>query len=190
MSRIGYAPINIPSGVTVEKTGNDLGVSGPKGTLVLKVVSEIKIDIEGNQIIVKRKNEQRRVRALHGLTRNLIANMIIGVVDGWSKNLELQGVGFRAQSSAGKLILNVGYSHPVEISAPEGIIFEVTDNTKIKVSGIDKQLVGQIAANIKKVRTPDVYKGKGIRYEGEYIRKKLGKSGKVGAVVGAIGGAK
>ena len=185
MSRIGNLPVLIPTGVTVQKTGSDLMVNGPKGSLALQVASEIKVEIEGNQIILKRKNDQKKIRALHGLVRSLIANMVLGVTDGWSKNLELVGVGFRAQTDGSKLTLNVGYSHPVEVLAPDGITFEVLDNTKIKVSGIDKQLVGQLAANIKKVRVPDVYKGKGIRYEGEYIRKKAGKSAKAG--VGAPG---
>lgn len=189
MSRVGDLPINIPFGVTVEKDANNIMVNGPKGSLKTEIVPEIKLDIEGNQIILKRKNNQKRVKALHGLSRNLVFNMIIGVIEGWNKNLELVGVGFRAQGSGDKLTLNVGYSHPVEVTAPPGITFEVLDNTKIKISGIDKQLVGQVAANIKKVRLPDVYKGKGIRYEGEYIRKKLGKAGKVGAA-GAVGGAK
>lgn len=187
MSRIGNLPINIPSEVTIEKNGDNLMVNGPKGTLKMIVVPEIKVEIENNQIIVKRKNDQKRIKALHGLTRNLIANMISGVTEGWSKSLELQGVGFRAESSGDKLTLNVGYSHPIEITTPPGITFEVIDNTKIKVSGIDKELVGQVAANLKKIRLPDVYKGKGIRYVGEYIRKKLGKSGKVGAL-GTVGG--
>lgn len=180
MSRIGDSPITIPTGVTVEKNNANLVVNGPKGNLNMMVVSEIKVEIEAGKVMVKRKNDQKRIKALHGLTRNLIANMIEGVVNGWSKNLELVGVGFRAQSSGDKLNLNIGFSHPVDIIAPEGIIFEVTEGTKIKVSGIDKQKVGQIAANIRSVKPPDVYKGKGIRYEGEYIRKKLGKSGKVG----------
>lgn len=186
MSRIGNSPIVIPSGVTVSKTDSVVSVTGPKGDLSLSVDPSIGVEIEGDKVIAKRKSEQKRVKALHGLTRNLIANMIAGVTNLWSKNLELVGVGFRAQVNGNKLVLNVGYSHPVEIIAPEGINFEVADNTRIKVSGIDKQLVGQIAANIKKVRVPDVYKGKGIRYQGEYIRKKLGKSAKVGAA-GAAG---
>lgn len=186
MSRIGNSPILIPSGVTVEKTGDEVVVNGPKGRLSLNMVPEIKMEVEGDKVIVKRKNDLKKSKALHGLIRNLIASMIAGVTQGWSKNLELQGVGFRAQVNGNKLILNVGFSHSVEIKAPEGIAFEVFDNTKIKVSGIDKQLVGQIAANIKKVRVPDVYKGKGIRYQGEYIRKKVGKSAKVG-VAGAAG---
>ena len=186
MSRVGEAPILIPTGVTVEKTEAEIVVNGPKGKLSLVVVPEIKIEIEGDKIMAKRKNDLKKVKALHGLTRNLINNMILGVTQGWTKDLELVGVGFRAQINGDKLILNVGYSHQVEIVAPEGISFEVIDNTKLKVSGIDKQKVGQIAANIKKVRVPDVYKGKGIRYMGEYIKKKIGKSAKVGAA-GAAG---
>jgi len=186
MSRIGNQPILIPSGVTVEKHGRGVLVNGPKGKLELNVVSSINVDIEGQNLIVKRKNDQKRAKALHGLTRNLLANIVTGVTEGWSKDLELIGVGFRAEVSGNKLVLNVGYSHPVEIDSPEGISFEVTDNTKIKVSGIDKQLVGQVSANLKKVRIPDVYKGKGIRFQGEYIRKKVGKSAKVG-VAGASG---
>lgn len=189
MSRIGNAPILIPAGVTVEKVGRTINVSGPKGMLTVNLDPVISVEIAGETIIVKRKNDQKKIKALHGLTRSLIANMITGVTVSWSKNLELVGVGFRAQVAGNKLIVNVGFSHPVEIIAPDGIIFEVTDNTKIKVSGIDKQLVGQVAANLKKVRPPDVYKGKGIRYEGEYIRKKVGKSAKIG-VTGAVGGGK
>lgn len=196
MSRVGESPITIPAGVTVEKTGRNVSVSGPKGNLKIETDLTISVEIEGDTVVVKRKNDQKWVKALHGLTRSLIANMIKGVTDGWSKELELIGVGFRAQgigneqsSSTNKITLNVGYSHPVELSSPEGITFEVLENTKIKVSGIDKQLVGQIAANVKAFRVPDVYKGKGIRYIGEYIRKKLGKSGKVG-VAGAVGAGK
>lgn len=184
MSRIGNAPIIIPAGVTVEKTNHLVNVTGPKGNLNQNIDAAISVVVEAEKIIVKRKNEQKKIKALHGLTRSLLANMIAGVTNGWSKDLELVGVGFRAQLNGTKLVLNVGYSHPVEVEAPEGINFEVADNTKIKVTGIDKQLVGQVAANLKKVRVPDVYKGKGIRYMGEYIRKKVGKSAKVG-VAGA-----
>lgn len=189
MSRIGNAPIVIPAGVAVEKRGNALTVTGPKGVLKLNVVSGISVDIEEGKVLVKRKSDEKNARALHGLTRSLISNIVLGVTNGWSKDLELVGVGFRAQISGNKLILNVGYSHQVEVIAPEGITFEVLDNTKIKVLGIDKYLVGQVSANIKSVRVPDVYKGKGIRYKGEYIRKKVGKSGKVG-VAGVAGGSK
>src|SRR3989304_9104246 len=184
MSRIGESPILIPTGITVEISGHVVSVMGPKGSLKMDFDPQVMVGVEGDKIIVKRKNDQKKVKALHGLTRNLIANMITGVASLWRKNLELVGVGFRAQTEGAKLILNVGFSHPVEIVAPEGITFEVTDSTVIKVSGADKALVGQLAANIKKIRTPDVYKGKGIRYQGEYIRKKVGKSAKVG-VTGA-----
>ncbi|MBI2020316.1 50S ribosomal protein L6 [Candidatus Daviesbacteria bacterium] len=189
MSRIGNLPINIPDGVTVKKDGNIVVVNGSKGTLKMEVTPAIKIEIENNQVIVKRKNDEKAIKSLHGLTRSLIDNMIKGVTAGWEKNLELSGVGFRGQTSGEKLILNVGFSHPVEIAAPAGITFEVIDNTKIKVLGINKELVGQVAANIRKVKVPDVYKGKGIKYEGEYIRKKVGKTGKIGAM-GAAGGGK
>lgn len=181
MSRIGNAPIVIPAGVEVSVDGREVSVTGPKGTLTLNVDPVISVNIENGQVYFKRKNDLKKVKALHGLSRSLIANMVAGVTSLWTKSLELVGVGFRAQLNGDKLVLNVGYSHPVEITAPENITFEIADNTKIKVSGIDKALVGQVAANIKKVRVPDVYKGKGIRYEGEYIRKKAGKSAKVGA---------
>lgn len=184
MSRVGNAPITIPVGVTVKRSGRTISVSGPKGVLEIELDPNISLDVEGSTVTIKRKNDQKKIKALHGLTRSLVANMITGVSNFWSKNLELVGVGFRAQIAGDKLVLNVGFSHPVEIGAPEGITFEVTDNTKIKVAGVDKQLVGQVAANLKKVRRPDVYKGKGIRYEGEYIRKKVGKSAKVGVAVG------
>lgn len=185
MSRIGNAPILIPQGVTVTSAEGVISVNGPKGSLKMNVEGAIKVEIEGDKITLKRSNDQKKVRALHGLIRSLIANMVTGVNSLWIKKLELVGVGFRAQANNNKLILNVGFSHPVEIIAPEGITFEITDNTKIKVSGVNKELVGQIAANVKKVRVPDVYKGKGIRYEGEYIKKKVGKSAKVGAAGGA-----
>ncbi len=188
MSRIGNLPIIIPAGVTVEKTGSAVSVTGPKGWLRMEVDPSMSLEITEDKIKVKRKNDLGKIKALHGLTRSLIANMVKGVEGGWSKNLELVGVGFRAQIQENKLILNVGFSHPVEIVAPDGIIFEVTDNTKIKVSGIDKQKVGQVASNIRKIRVPDVYKGKGIRMMGEYIRKKIGKAAKVGAT--GVGGTK
>src|SRR3989338_306826 len=189
MSRIGNSPINIVTGVEVSKTDGKVMVKGPKGSLDITLPIEIRVEIEGDQIIVKRKNDEKKVKALHGLIRSLIANMVVGVSSGWTKDLELQGVGFRAQvdgnsGSTSKLVLNVGYSHQVEVEAPEGITFDLIDTNKIKVSGISKELVGQVAANIKKVRVPDAYKGKGIRYQGEYIKKKAGKSAKVG-VAGA-----
>ncbi|MDO8573907.1 MAG: 50S ribosomal protein L6 [Candidatus Daviesbacteria bacterium] len=185
MSRIGNARIIIPAGVEITINGQTVTVTGPKGSLTLNVDPAIGVSAIEGQVAFTRKNDQKKVKALHGLSRSLVANMVLGVTDLWSKNLELVGVGFRAQLTGSNLVLNVGYSHPVEVTAPEGITFEVTDNTKIKVSGTDKQLVGQVSANIKKVRVPDVYKGKGIRYEGEYIRKKAGKSAKVAGAPGA-----
>lgn len=181
MSRIGNLPIQITNGVTVEQTGTNLVVNGPKGSLSMEVHSGVKATIENSVINIKPKNSEKQNHALQGLMRTLIANMITGVTEGWSKNLELVGVGFRAQTTGDSLTLNIGFSHPVIIKAQEGIQFEVKDNTKIKVSGIDKYLVGQTAANIKKIKRPDAYKGKGVRYEGEYIKKKPGKAGKVGA---------
>lgn len=189
MSRIGNLPIIIPAGVTVEKTGRVICVTGPKGSLKMNIDPVIEVSIEDGRVVVKRQGDQKKDKAMHGLVRNLIANMILGVTNLWVKKLELVGVGFRAQTNGNKLTVNVGFSHPIEVAAVEGITFEVADNTKITVSGTDKGLVGQSAANIKKLRVPDVYKGKGIRYEGEYIRKKVGKSAKVGAT-GAAGGTK
>jgi len=188
MGRVGDALILIPEGVTVEKMESFIKVTGPKGALKFHVEKLVSVDIAANEIVINKKNDQKRTKALQGLVRSIIVNMIKGVTEGWSKNLELIGVGFRVQGGSDHISLNVGYSHPVEIKAPEGISFEISDNTKIKVIGIDKQLVGQVAANIRKVRKPDVYKGKGIRMMGEYVRKKLGKSGKIGAP-GTPGGA-
>lgn len=180
MSKIGNAIILIPGGVTVEETDKKVVVKGPKGELRMVLNPNVKLEIGEGSIVVKRKNDEKTNKALHGLTRSLVANMIRGVSEGWSKDLELQGVGFRAATSGDKLNLVIGFSHPIEVLAPEGIRFEVTDNTKVRVSGIDKYLVGQVAANIRSIRPPDVYKGKGIRYQGEYVRKKAGKAGKVG----------
>lgn len=181
MSRIGSSPILIPAGVTVEITGLKVTVKGSLGELNMEYLSKVKVEILNNQIIVKRKNEDKFSKSLHGLTRSLINNMVIGVEKGWEKKLELVGVGYRATVVGEKLSLAVGYSHPVEITMPEGIKFAVTDNTKITISGIDKIQVGQISAKIRDVRPPEPYKGKGIRYAGEYIRRKAGKAGKVGA---------
>lgn len=184
MSRIGNAPIQIPVGVTVEGAGGKFVVNGSKGKLEVTIDPRIEVKIKDGQVVVSRKNEEKATKGMHGLTRALISNMINGVEKGWFKNLELVGVGFRAQAAGSNLSLNVGFSHPVEMNAPEGVTFEVTDNTKIKVSGIDKQLVGQIAAKVRDIKPPEPYKGKGIRYEGEYVRRKAGKAGKVGAAVG------
>lgn len=181
MSRVGDVPINIPSQVSVEVEGQNIKVLGPLGQLQMEFLPQVKVIVEDNQLMVKRKKEDRVSKALHGLTRSLVANMVKGVESGWEKKLELVGVGFRAQASGDKLTLAVGYSHPVEIEAPQGIKFAVADNTKITVSGIDKELVGQMSATIRKVRPPEPYQGKGIRYSGEYVRRKAGKAGKVGA---------
>lgn len=183
MSRIGNNPIIIPSGVEVNPEGSLITVKGAKGTLSMELNPAVKVDIEDGKIIVSAKKEFAKAAALHGLTRSLINNMVIGVSAGWTRDLEMVGVGYRAQGGGEALTLNVGFSHQVKISAPEGITFEVLDNTKIKVSGTDKILVGQIAANIRGVKPPEVYQGKGIRYSGEYVRKKAGKAGK--AAVGA-----
>lgn len=185
MSRIGDQEIVIPDGVEVLINGQNLLVKGPKGQLELVLRPEVKAEIVDGKVVVKRINDERLSKSIHGLTRSLINNLVIGVTSGWSKNLEMVGVGYRAQGNADSLTLNVGYSHPVIVKAPEGISFTVTDNTKIIVLGLDKTLVGQVAANIRAVKPPEVYKGKGIRYSGEYVRKKPGKAGKA-----VVGGAK
>ena len=184
MSRIGKAPIDIPSGVTVNINGSHVAVSGPKGDLKRNLCDEMKIALDNNVVTVSRPSDNRQHRSLHGLTRTLVANMVIGVSQGFEKNLEIVGVGYRAEKAGEKLVLRVGYSHLVEIIEPKGITIEVEGNNKIKVSGIDKELVGQIAAEIRAVRPPDSYKGKGIRYAGEMVRLKPGKAGK------AVGGDK
>ena len=181
MSRIGDAPIQIPSAVTVEVNGQKVVVKGPLGQLEMEFRPEVKVSVEDQIVTVLRKRQDKVSRSLHGLTRSLIANMVTGVEKGWERKLELVGVGFRAQTDGEKLTLNVGFSHPVEITASEGIKFTVADNTKITVLGIDKILVGQVAASVRKVRPTEPYQGKGIRYAGEYVRRKAGKAGKVGA---------
>ena len=178
MSRIGRLPIEIPAGVTVTMgDDNVVLVKGKKGELTRKFEKEVQINIEGNVVTLTRSSEQKDVKALHGLSRALLSNMVTGVSSGFEKALEIIGVGYRAQLSGNKLVLNVGYSHPVEIEQPEGITFEVPAPTSIIVHGIDKQWVGQVAANIRDVRKPEPYKGKGIRYKGEYVRHKEGKTG-------------
>lgn len=181
MSRIGNSPISIPSTVSIKVEGHSVETSGPLGSLSLKIRPEVKVEVENGRIKISRKKEDRLSRSLHGLTRSLINNMVLGVEKGWQKKLELVGVGFRVSGGEEKVILSVGYSHPVEVSAPGGIKFAIEDNNKIIVSGIDRVLVGQIAAKIRQVRPPEPYKGKGIRYSGEYVRRKPGKAGKVGA---------
>jgi len=181
MSRIGNNPITIPSGVNVVVEGNQIKVNGSKGNLSEVLLPQVSVAIADGLVTVSRKKEDQQSKAIHGLTRTLINNMVTGVTQGWTKNLELVGVGYRVQGGGAALTLSVGYSHPVAIKAPEGITFTVADNTKISISGIDKQMVGQIAANIRAVRPPEVYKGKGVRYQGEYVRRKPGKAGKAGA---------
>lgn len=179
MSRVGKKPIEIPSNVTVTiDSDNTVTVKGPKGELSRQFHQDIKIEQEGNVITVSRPSDAKEHRALHGTTRALIANMVKGVSEGFSRSLELVGVGYRAQLQGKKLVLNVGYSHPVEFTPEPNIEFEVPANTKIIVKGIDKERVGAVAANIRAVRPPEPYKGKGIRYEGEYVRRKEGKTGK------------
>lgn len=178
MSRIGKKPIEIPSGVTVTVENNTVTVKGPKGSLTRTFNPDLNIEVGEKEIIVTRPSDSKEHRALHGTTRALLANMVEGVSKGFEKSLELIGVGYRAQKQGKKLVLNVGYSHPVEIEPEEGIEIEVPSNTKIVVKGVSKERVGALAANIRDVRPPEPYKGKGIRYEGEYVRRKEGKTGK------------
>ena len=180
MSRIGKLPIPIPSGVTIEIKPGQAIVKGPKGQLVVDFDPDMEIVIEDGQVVVKRPTDSRRHRALHGLTRSLVANAVIGVSEGYVKELEIKGIGYRAKMQGDKIELSVGFSHPVIIEAPEGITLEVPEPTKIRVSGIDKQKVGQVAANIRAIRPPDAYHGKGIRYAGEVLRLKPGKAGVTG----------
>ncbi|AVM01495.1 50S ribosomal protein L6 [Gordonia iterans] len=178
MSRIGKNPIAIPAGVDVTVDGQAVKVKGPKGELSLTVTEPITVAVEDGSIVVTRPNDERRNRALHGLNRSLIANLVEGVTQGYTTKMEIFGVGYRVQAKGKDLEFALGYSHPVPIEAPEGITFAVESPTKFSVSGIDKQQVGQISANIRRLRRPDPYKGKGIRYEGEQIRRKVGKTGK------------
>lgn len=178
MSRIGRHPIAIPAGVTVEiKENNVVTVKGPKGTLEKALPTEMEIKQEGDEVVVTRPNDLKKMKSLHGLTRTLINNMVVGVTDGYTKTLEVNGVGYRAQKSGKKLTLHLGYSHPVEMEDPEGLEAVVEDN-KIIVKGIDKEKVGQYAAEIRDKRRPEPYKGKGIKYADEVIRRKVGKTGK------------
>ena len=175
MSRIGRKPIPVPAGVTVLIEPELVTVNGPKGELRERINRDIEVKQEGEELLVSRPTDRGEHRALHGLTRSLVANMVEGVTEGFTKTLEIQGVGYRAQLKGKNLELALGYSHPVNIDAPDGIEFEVPMPTKINVRGISKQAVGEIAANIRKQRKPEPYKGKGIRYEGEYVARKVGK---------------
>jgi large subunit ribosomal protein L6 len=178
MSRIGRMPVAIPSGVDVTIDGRQVTVKGPKGTLSLAVVEPIEVKQADGTLTVSRPSDEGEIRALHGLSRPLIANMVTGVTDGYSKTLEIVGVGYRVQARGKDLEFALGYSHPVPISPPEGITFRVETPTRLVVEGIDKQQVGEVAANLRKLRKPDPYKGKGVRYQGEQIRRKVGKAGK------------
>ncbi|MFT2815250.1 50S ribosomal protein L6 [Leifsonia sp. A12D58] len=178
MSRIGRLPIEIPAGVTVTADDQLVTVKGPKGELSLTVSRPIEVKIEDAQVLVTRPDDERASRSLHGLTRTLIANQIIGVTQGYSKGLEIVGTGYRVAQKGNSVEFALGFSHPVLIDPPAGIVLTVDGNTKLTVSGIDKQAVGEVAANIRKIRKPEPYKGKGVRYAGEIVRRKAGKSGK------------
>ena len=180
MSRIGRLPIPVPSGVDVTIDGRQVTVKGPKGTLSRALHPDMTLSREDGTLVVTRPTEQKTHKQLHGLTRTLVNNMVVGVTDGYRKGLEITGVGYRAALSGKKLQLNLGYSHQIEIDPPEGITFEVENPTRLAVVGIDKELVGQIAAKVRATRKPEPYKGKGVRYAGEHIRRKAGKAGKIG----------
>jgi large subunit ribosomal protein L6 len=181
MSRIGRKPITIPAGVKVAVDGRAVSVTGPKGSLMRDIPAPISVVVDGEQVTVTRPSDSKTNRSLHGLCRTLVANMVEGVSVGFRKDLEINGVGYRAAKAGNKLTLALGYSHPIEIIPPEGISFEVPEQTKISVIGHNKELVGQIAAEIRSLRKPEPYKGKGIKYTDEVIRRKAGKAGKVGA---------
>ncbi|EMD7415434.1 50S ribosomal protein L6 [Enterococcus faecalis] len=178
MSRIGNKVVVLPAGVEIKQDGNNITVKGPKGELTHEFSSDIKMNIEGNEVTFTRPNDSKEMKTIHGTTRANFNNMVVGVSEGFQKALELIGVGYRAQVQGNKLTLNVGYSHPVEMTAPEGVTFEVPANTQVIVKGINKEVVGELAANIRGVRPPEPYKGKGIRYVGEFVRRKEGKTGK------------
>ena len=183
MSRIGKAPITVPAGVDVTLDGRTISVKGPKGTLEREIPGTITITVtndgDGDTLVCERPNDENKTKAMHGLTRSLVNNMVIGVTDGFSKNLEIVGVGYRAEAQGpNALRLNLGFSHSVDVKAPEGITFEVPAQTQVIVTGIDKEVVGQVAANIRSIRKPEPYKGKGVRYAGERIMRKAGKAGK------------
>ncbi len=178
MSRIGRLPIDIPAGVDVKVDGSAVTVKGPKGELALTVASPIEVKVEDGQVLVTRPDDERESRALHGLTRSLIANQIIGVTQGYTKGLEIVGTGYRVAQRGTSVEFALGFSHPVTVEPPAGITLTVEGNNKLTVAGIDKQAVGETAANIRKIKKPEPYKGKGIRYAGEVVRRKAGKSGK------------
>ncbi|HSJ29059.1 MAG TPA: 50S ribosomal protein L6 [Acidimicrobiia bacterium] len=178
MSRVGKMPVAIPDSVDLTLDGNTVSVKGPKGELSRQFHERVSITVEDGAATVNRQNDERESRALHGLSRALLANMVTGVAEGYRRELEIVGVGYRAALKGSDLELQLGFSHPVSVNAPEGITFEVPEPTKIAVIGIDKELVGQVAANIRKIRPPEPYKGKGVRYAGEQVRRKAGKAGR------------
>lgn len=178
MSRIGRLPVSIPAGVDVSVNGSEISIKGPKGQLNHSIPEPIEVAVEGNELHVTRPNDERKSRSLHGLTRTLLQNMVIGVTQGFEKKLEIVGTGYRVVAKGKDIEFALGFSHPVPVAAPEGIEFKVEGPTKLTVSGIDKQLVGEVAANIRKIRKPEPYKGKGVRYAGEQVRRKVGKAGK------------
>ena len=179
MSRIGKAPITVPSGVEVKIQGRQVAVTGPKGELDIEVPGDITVRQDGEVLLVERPDDERQNRALHGLTRSLVNNMVLGVTEGFSKELQIVGVGYRAAAKGtNALELQLGFSHPVNVEAPDGISFDVPEPTRIIVSGTDKQVVGQVAANIRSYRKPEPYKGKGVRYLGEHVARKAGKAAK------------
>jgi len=180
MSRIGRLPITVPEGVDVTLDGRVITVKGPKGTLTRQLPPRMEVEREGAVLTVVRPTENKLDKSLHGLTRTLVNNMVVGVTTGYRKSLEIVGVGYRAQKAGDKLVLALGYSHPIEIDPPEGISFELETPLKLSVVGIDKELVGQIAAKVRATRKPEPYKGKGVRYAGEKVRRKAGKAGKIG----------
>ncbi len=180
MSRIGRLPITVPAGVDVSFDGRVITVKGPKGSLTRELPPRIEVEREGESLVVTRPTENKLDKSLHGLTRTLVNNMVVGVTDGYRKGLEIVGVGYRAQKTGDKLVLALGYSHPIEIDPPAGISFELENPTHLAVVGIDKELVGQVAAKVRATRKPEPYKGKGVRYAGEKVRRKAGKAGKIG----------
>ena len=177
MSRIGKAPVPIPDGVSVDRVGDEIRVKGPKGVLSERMPAAIKIEIEGSQVVFSRSDDRRESRALHGLARALVSNMVAGVIQAFVKELEIQGVGYRAEANAKTLTLTVGFSNPVAMAIPDGIKVSVDRNVIVRIEGISRQKVGQFAAEVRSVRPPEPYKGKGIRYLGERVRRKVGKAG-------------
>lgn len=187
MSRIGKKPVKIPSGVTVSVAERHVEVTGPKGKLAFDFRPEVSMTVSGSDVLVERRGDTPKAKSLHGLSRTLVENMVQGVFQGWNKGLEIVGTGYRATLEGDTLVLNLGFSHPVKFPAPEGITIEIMEGNRINVKGVDKQLVGETAAQIRKIKPPEPYKGKGIRYIGEVVRKKAGKAAKT---VGAAGGTK